>query len=59
LSYPAILFAVSPRPAAYGLGRLAGWTLWAAAAATVLAIAIGLFELTQDLVRARFWPLQP
>jgi O-antigen/teichoic acid export membrane protein len=40
-------------PAAYGLGRLAGLDATAAMAAVVLAIAIGLFELTQDLVRAR------
>jgi O-antigen/teichoic acid export membrane protein len=40
-------------PAAYGLGRLIGLDAWAAAAAVGLAIAVGLFELTQDLVRAR------
>jgi len=40
-------------PAAYGLGRLAGLDATAALAAVVLSIAIGLFELTQDLVRAR------
>jgi O-antigen/teichoic acid export membrane protein len=40
-------------PAAYGLGRLVGLDAMAAAAAVGLAIAIGLFELTQDLVRAR------
>src|ERR1700691_2762542 len=40
-------------PAAYGLGRLVGLDAIAAAAAVVLAVALGLFELTQDLVRAR------
>jgi O-antigen/teichoic acid export membrane protein len=40
-------------PAAYGLGRLVGLDGFATAAAIGLAIAIGLFELTQDLVRAR------
>jgi O-antigen/teichoic acid export membrane protein len=40
-------------PIAYGLGRLVGLETWAALAAVVLAVAIGLFELTQDLVRAR------
>jgi O-antigen/teichoic acid export membrane protein len=40
-------------PAAYGLGRLVGLEAPAAMAAVGLAIAIGLFELTQDLVRAR------
>jgi O-antigen/teichoic acid export membrane protein len=40
-------------PAAYGLGRLVGLDGRAAAAAVVLSIAIGLYELTQDLVRAR------
>jgi O-antigen/teichoic acid export membrane protein len=40
-------------PLAYGLGRLVGLDGWAAAAAVALAIAVGLFELTQDLVRAR------
>ncbi len=40
-------------PAAYELGRLVGLDAAAAAAAVGLAIAIGLFELTQDLVRAR------
>jgi O-antigen/teichoic acid export membrane protein len=40
-------------PAAYGLGRLVGLDAMAAVAAVVLAVAIGLFELTQDLVRAR------
>ncbi len=40
-------------PAAYGLGRLVGLDGTAAAAAVLLAVAVGLFELTQDLVRAR------
>jgi O-antigen/teichoic acid export membrane protein len=40
-------------PAAYGLGRLVGLDAIATAAAVGLAVAIGLFELTQDLVRAR------
>jgi O-antigen/teichoic acid export membrane protein len=40
-------------PLAYGLARLVGLDVWAAAAAVGLAIAVGLFELTQDLVRAR------
>ena len=40
-------------PAAYALGRLVGLDAMAAIAAVVLAVAIGLFELTQDLVRAR------
>ena len=40
-------------PIAYGLGRLVGLDSSAASAAVVLALAIGLFELTQDLVRAR------
>jgi O-antigen/teichoic acid export membrane protein len=40
-------------PAAYGLGRLVGLDTPAALAAVALAVAIGLFELTQDLVRAR------
>ncbi|QWG12529.1 polysaccharide biosynthesis C-terminal domain-containing protein [Bradyrhizobium sediminis] len=40
-------------PAAYVLGRLVGLDAMAAIAAVVLAVAIGLFELTQDLVRAR------
>jgi O-antigen/teichoic acid export membrane protein len=40
-------------PAAYGLGRLVGLDAIAAAAAVLLAVAVGLFELTQDLVRAR------
>jgi O-antigen/teichoic acid export membrane protein len=40
-------------PAAYGLGRLVGLDAMATAAAVGLAVAIGLFELTQDLVRAR------
>src|ERR1700691_4356702 len=40
-------------PAAYGLGRGVCLDGLAAAAAVVLAVAVGLFELTQDLVRAR------
>src|ERR1700759_4950587 len=40
-------------PAAYGLGRLVGLDATPTAAAIVLAIAVGLFELTQDLARAR------
>ena len=40
-------------PAAYGLGRVVGLDALAAASAVGLAVAIGLFELTQDLVRAR------
>lgn len=40
-------------PATYGIGRLLGLDTSAALAAVGLAIAIGLFELTQDLVRAR------
>jgi O-antigen/teichoic acid export membrane protein len=40
-------------PAAYGLGRMVGLDPTAAMAAVVLAVAIGLFELTQDLIRAR------
>src|SRR5882762_6505559 len=39
-------------PIAYGLGRLVGLDPAAALAAVVLSVAIGLFELTQDLVRA-------
>lgn len=44
-------------PMAYGLGRLVGLDASAALAAVVLALAIGLFELTQDLVRARLMAL--
>jgi O-antigen/teichoic acid export membrane protein len=40
-------------PAAYGLGRLVGLDAGPTAAAVLLAIAVGLFELTQDLARAR------
>ncbi len=47
------LVACLSAPLAYGLGRLVGLDAWAAAAAVGLAIAVGLFELTQDLVRAR------
>jgi O-antigen/teichoic acid export membrane protein len=44
-------------PVAYGLGRLVGLDTTAALAAVVLSVAIGLFELTQDLVRARLMAL--
>jgi O-antigen/teichoic acid export membrane protein len=44
-------------PLAYGLGRLLGLDASAALAAVVLSVAIGLFELTQDLVRARMMAL--
>jgi O-antigen/teichoic acid export membrane protein len=44
-------------PIAYGIGRLVGLDISAALAAVVLAVAIGLFELTQDLVRARLMAL--
>ena len=44
-------------PIAYGLGRLVGLGTNAALAAVALAVAIGLFELTQDLVRARLMAL--
>src|SRR5664279_4086411 len=44
-------------PIAYGLGRLVGLDASAALAAVVLSVAIGLFELTQDLVRARLMAL--
>jgi O-antigen/teichoic acid export membrane protein len=47
------LVACLTAPLAYGLGRLAGLDAWAAAAAVGLAVTVGLFELTQDLVRAR------
>ena len=40
-------------PVAYELGRLIGLDASVALAAVVLSVAIGLFELTQDLVRAR------
>jgi len=40
-------------PVAWALGRLAGLDALASFAAVGLAVAIGLFELTQDLVRAR------
>lgn len=40
-------------PAAYGVGRLVGLDAMEALAAVVLAVVIGVFELTQDLVRAR------
>lgn len=44
-------------PIAYGVGRLVGLEPAAALAAVALAVAIGLFELTQDLVRARLMAL--
>src|SRR5476649_2903467 len=44
-------------PIAYGLGRLVGLDASAALAAVVLSVAIGLFELTQDLVRAQLMAL--
>jgi O-antigen/teichoic acid export membrane protein len=44
-------------PLAYLLGRLVGLDATAALAAVVLSVAIGLFELTQDLVRARLMAL--
>jgi O-antigen/teichoic acid export membrane protein len=40
-------------PLAWGLGLLVGLDPAASAAALALAVAVGLFELTQDLVRAR------
>jgi O-antigen/teichoic acid export membrane protein len=40
-------------PVAYGLGRLVGLDATPTLAALLLALAIGLFELTQDLLRAR------
>jgi O-antigen/teichoic acid export membrane protein len=40
-------------PLAYGLGRVIGLDTTAALAAVALSIAIGLFDLTQDLIRAR------
>jgi O-antigen/teichoic acid export membrane protein len=47
------LIACLAAPAAYGLGRLVGLDATAALAAVALAVAVGLFEVTQDLVRAR------
>jgi O-antigen/teichoic acid export membrane protein len=44
-------------PIAYGLGRLLGLDVSSALAAVVLSVAIGVFELTQDLVRARLMAL--
>ena len=44
-------------PFAYGAARLLGLDNYTALAAVVLAIAIGLFELTQDFVRARLMSL--
>jgi O-antigen/teichoic acid export membrane protein len=40
-------------PLAWGLGRLVGLDAVESAAGVALAVAVGLFELTQDLVRAR------
>jgi O-antigen/teichoic acid export membrane protein len=40
-------------PLAFALGRLIGLDTTAALAAVALSIAIGLFDLTQDLIRAR------
>src|SRR3982074_1972993 len=40
-------------PIAYGFGQLVVLYVAAALAAVVLSVAIGLFELTQDLLRAR------
>jgi len=40
-------------PLAYGLARLIGLDTAAALAAVALSIVIGLFDLTQDLIRAR------
>jgi len=40
-------------PIAYGAARLVGLDNTTALAAVALAVAIGLFELTQDLIRAR------
>ena len=44
-------------PLAYGAARLVGLDNTTALAAVALAVAIGLFELTQDLVRARLMPV--
>ena len=44
-------------PIGYGAARLVGLDNATALAAVVLAVAIGLFELTQDLVRARLMPV--
>ncbi|MFH0301802.1 oligosaccharide flippase family protein [Bradyrhizobium sp. 31Argb] len=44
-------------PIAYVLARLAGLDNTAAFATVALSVAIGLFELTQDLVRARLMAL--
>jgi O-antigen/teichoic acid export membrane protein len=44
-------------PIAYALARLVGLDGTAALAAVALAVAIGLFELTQDLLRARLQAL--
>ena len=47
------LICASRPPSAYGVGRLVGLDSTASLAAVVLSVAVGLFELTQDLVRAR------
>jgi O-antigen/teichoic acid export membrane protein len=44
-------------PIAYAIARLVGLDPVAALATVVLSVAIGLFELTQDLVRARLLAL--
>lgn len=53
LVIPGYLIACLTGPVAYGLGRLVGLDVWAAVAATALAITVGFFEVTQDLLRAR------
>ena len=53
LVIPGYMTACLSAPVAYGLGRLVGLDAMAAVAAVGVAIAIGLFELTQDLLRAR------
>ncbi|WP_426436860.1 lipopolysaccharide biosynthesis protein [Bradyrhizobium genosp. P] len=44
-------------PIAYALARVVGLDVTAALATVALAVAIGLFELTQDLLRARLQAL--
>ena len=53
LVLPGYLVACLTAPAVYAVGRLVGLDATAALAATGLSIAIGLYELTQDLLRAR------
>ena len=53
LAISGYLICCLAAPIAYGLGRLVGLDASAALAAVVLSVAIGLFELTQDLLRAR------